>query len=248
MVNVVTSEDVPGIMHPLTETLLKTFPGITTIVNNVTSRKSQVAVGEYEKVYHGPGYITEKIGNRTYRVSSNSFFQTNTMQAERLYDTVASLAGLRPADTVFDLYSGTGTIALHIADTVQEVVGIEVIESAIEDARRNAAMNHVSNCTFVPGDLKFKLTQDTSWLQERPKPTVVIIDPPRSGMHEKVVLEVASLRPQRIVYVSCNPATQARDLKVLCASAPYRIIAVQPVDMFPHTYHIENVVLLALSN
>jgi len=242
MVNLVTSEDRPAVMRDLCSRLLAQYPALTTIINNITRRKSQVAIGDEEKVCHGPGYITERIGRRTYRVSANSFFQTNTLQAERLYDVAAGMAALKPSDVVFDLYSGTGTIALHVADGVREVVGIETVESAIDDARRNAFMNGVENCTFVLGDLKDKLTRDTAWLSGHERPTVIVIDPPRSGMHDKVVAEVAALRPDRIVYVSCNPATQARDIKLLCSSAPYTITAVQPVDMFPHTYHIENVV------
>ena len=245
MVNLVTSDDRPELMHSLCSLLLASYPAITTVINNITERKSQVAIGEIEKVYHGPGFVTEKIGKRTYRVSANSFFQTNTLQAERLYDVAAGLAGLKPDDIVFDLYSGTGTIALHVADDVKEVVGIEAVESAIDDARRNAVLNRVGNCTFVLGDLKEKLTRDTAWLSGHARPTVMLIDPPRSGMHEKVVTEVAALRPERIVYVSCNPATQARDVKLLCSLAPYRITGVQPVDMFPQSYHIENVVGLS---
>jgi 23S rRNA (uracil1939-C5)-methyltransferase len=246
MINLVTSQDSPETMEPLCTLLLSHFPAITTVINNITERKSQVAIGDVEKVYHGPGFITEQIGKRTYRISANSFFQTNTLQAERLYDATTTLARLKPDDVVFDLYSGTGTITLHIADHVKEVVGIEVVESAIADANKNAAMNGVGNCRFVQGDLKDKLTNDTSWLATQEHPSVVIIDPPRSGMHDKVVQEIASLHPGRIVYVSCNPATQARDLKLLCSSAPYRIDAVQPVDMFPHTYHIENIVALSI--
>ena len=220
------------------------FPSITTVVNNITQRKAQVAIGDVEKVHHGPGFITERIGRRTYRISANSFFQTNTRQAERLYDTVASLARLRPDDRVFDLYSGTGTIALHVADAVQEVVGIEAVPSAVEDARRNASANNVENCTFILGDLKEKLFRDTRWLEGRPIPSLVIIDPPRAGMHERVTRSLLELHPERVVYVSCNPATQARDLRLLCGNSTYRIVEVQPVDMFPHTYHIENVVSL----
>jgi len=246
MVNLVTAEDNAGAMQSLCAVLLARFPPITTIVNNITERKSQVAIGDYERIYHGSGVITERIGKRTYRVSANSFFQTNTQQAERLYDVVVRLGKFSPNDAVFDLYSGTGTIALHIADKVKEVVGIDVVDSAIEDARNNASMNQVLNCTFVLGDLKEKLTKDTAWLSNHTKPTVMVIDPPRSGMHEKVVLEIAQLQPERIVYVSCNPATQARDLKLLCSKAPYRINDVQPVDMFPHTYHIETVVALSI--
>lgn len=244
MVNLVTSDDRPELLLALSSLLLAEIPSITTIVNNITQRKSQVAIGDSERVYHGLGYITEKIGKRTYRISANSFFQTNTKQAERLYNTAKRMADLKPDDVVFDLYSGTGTIALHIADAVKEAVGVENVEAAVEDARKNAATNNVGNCTFILGDLKERLTKDTAWLNNHSKPNVMIIDPPRAGMHEKVVQEVLAMKPERIVYVSCNPTTQARDLKLMCNDTGYRIVEVQPVDMFPHTYHIENVVSL----
>lgn len=242
MVNIVTADDRPALMHRMCALLLDACPSVSTFINNITARKSGVAVGEREVVYHGPGTITERIGSSLYRVSANSFFQTNTRQAEVLYETAGSMADLTPTDTVWDLYSGTGSIALFIAGSVREVVGIEAVASAVEDARQNAAENGVTNCTFILGDLKEKLTQDTAWLAGHQRPDAMIVDPPRSGMHEKVVREIAAMRPDRLVYVSCNPATQARDLKLLCGIAPYKITAVQPVDMFPHTYHIENVV------
>ncbi len=244
MVNLVTRDDNPAIMEELTRVLLSVIPEITTVVNNITDRKSQVAIGESEKVYHGSGYITERIGKRSYRISANSFFQTNTLQAEQLYGLVSRFAALRRDDVVFDLYSGTGTIALHIADEAAKVLGIEAVAVAVEDAKKNAGDNGVTNCTFLLGDLKDRLTKETSWLEEFGRPSVIIVDPPRSGMHEKVVREVEGLRPHRIVYVSCNPATQARDLHILCSAGRYRITDIQPVDMFPHTYHIENVVAL----
>jgi 23S rRNA (uracil1939-C5)-methyltransferase len=247
MVNLVTSEDRPDLMQTLCAELLEVCPSITTIVNNITTRKSQVAVGDYERVYYGPGQITEKIGTLSFRISANSFFQTNTEQAERLYETTKRMARLQPDDHVFDLYSGTGTIALFLADSVAEVVGIDVVEAAILDARRNAEMNGVANCRFELGDLKEKLTKDRGWLESHPPPTVVVIDPPRSGMHEKVVQELLSLGPRRMVYVSCNPSTQARDLKILCRDNAYCIEEVQPVDMFPHTEHIECVVAIRKS-
>lgn len=246
MVNLVTSEDRSETMLALKDVLLQGVPSITTIINNITTRKSQVAIGEIEKVYYGPGYITECLGKRTYRISANSFFQTNTKQAERLYDITRRMAELKPSDVVFDLYSGTGTIAFHIADDVAEVVCIESVEAAVEDAKRNAEFNNVRNCTFVLGDLKDRLTCDSAWLANHPRPSVMIIDPPRSGMHEKVVGQVLGLRPGRIVYVSCNPSTQARDLKLMCDGGVYEVVEVQPVDMFPHTYHIENVAGLRL--
>ncbi len=242
MVNVVTRDDRPDVMHRLTERLLAEFPALTTVVNNITQRRSQVAFGESETVYHGAGTIAETIGERKYRISANSFFQTNTVQAERLYDTARSFAHLRPSDVVYDLYSGTGTIALHVAGGVRSVFGIESVEQAVNDARKNAESNGVGNCVFLLGDLKDTLLSSHRQAEPLPRPDVIIADPPRAGMHEKVTREIVSLGPRTIVYVSCNPSTQARDLKIICESGKYSIEAVQPVDMFPHTQHIENVV------
>jgi 23S rRNA (uracil1939-C5)-methyltransferase len=243
MVNLVTREENREMMQALTEELLRLFPTITTLCNNITDRPAQVAVGDREAIYHGPGYIMERLGSRIYRISANSFFQTNTRQAERLYGTARRMAGLMPEDIVYDLYSGTGTIALHIADGVRAVVGIEQVASAVEDARRNAAMNGVKNCTFIQGDLKDVLTRQRDMLRPHGVPDVIILDPPRAGMHPGVVRAVLELMPRRIVYISCNPATQARDTALLVSK--YRIEEVQPVDMFPHTFHIENIVALS---
>jgi 23S rRNA (uracil1939-C5)-methyltransferase len=248
MVNLVTSEDRPALMEELAEALRRGVPRITTFVNNITARKSQVALGETERVVFGPGWITESIGGASYRVSANSFFQTNTLQAERLYDTAAVLADLRPDDVLWDLYSGTGTIALHLAARVREVVGIEAVDAAVADARANAERLGAANCTFVPGDLKERLTRDTGWAAGRPGPTVVVTDPPRAGMHEKVVMELVKLSPGRIVYVSCNPATMARDLRLLCTGGGYAVAEVHPVDMFPHTSHVECVARVLRTN
>lgn len=238
MVNVVTFEDSPDIMSLLTAELTAKFPEITTVINNVTKRKSQVAVGEYEKVYHGEGIIHDKIGSRLFQISANSFFQTNTRQAERLYSIVKEFAGLQQSDVVYDLYCGTGSIALYIADAVQQVIGIELAESSILNARMNAEINMVKNCEFIAGDLKDMLTKDNRWREDFPKPNVIIVDPPRSGMHPKAVEELGAMNVPTIVYVSCNPATLARDLQML-TSFGYAAEKVQPVDMFPHTYHIE---------
>jgi len=243
MVNLVTTTDWPEAMHNMTQLLLKHFPEITTIVNNITSRRAMVAFGEQEKISYGPGYILEKLGGYTFHISANSFFQTNTLQAERLYDTAKRFAQLSPKDVVYDLYSGTGTIAIYLSGAVERVVGIEVVASAILDAERNAALNKVANCYFLQGDLKDRLTKDSGWLNEHPKPTVVVADPPRSGMHAKVVERIIALSPERIVYVSCNPTTQARDAKLFFEGG-YRLDQIQPVDMFPHTDHIESVALL----
>lgn len=245
MVNVVTFEDRPEIMSTLSSELTKRFPEITTVVNNVNLRKSQVAVGDFEKVYYGEGVIHDKIGNKLFQISANSFFQTNTKQAETLYRVAKEFAELQPTDVVYDLYCGTGSIALYIADEVRQVIGIDVVGSAILNARMNAQLNVVENCEFIVGDLKDLLTKETEWKKQFSHPDVIIVDPPRSGMHPKAVEELGAMNVPRLVYVSCNPATLARDLKMLTAYG-YDVEKVQPVDMFPHTYHIECVAKLRL--
>lgn len=242
MVNLVTTHDDEKFMTHITNKLTKEFPGITTIVNNITDRKSMVAQGDSEKIYYGNGYITEKLGKYTFRISANSFFQTNTLQAEKLYSIVKDFADLKKTDVVYDLYCGTGTIAIFLSDAVDQVIGIDIVESASRDAEENAGFNGVSNCFFYCGDLKDKLTRENQWQSKHPPPSVVVLDPPRSGLHPRGLEEIVNLKPERIVYVSCNPATQARDAKVI-ASGGYRLIKVQPVDMFPHTDHVEAVAL-----
>lgn len=246
MVNVVTSSDWPEAMQNMTKLLVQQFPMITTVVNNITARKSMVAFGEQERVYHGSGYITERLGEYTFQISANSFFQTNTPQAEKLYETTKAFASLKPDDVVYDLYCGTGSIAIYIARSVERVIGIEVVESALIDAERNAKLNRIANCYFLQGDLKDRLTRESQWVNEHPKPSVVITDPPRSGMHARVVDQVIKLSPDRVIYVSCNPATQARD-GTLLVNGGYRLDRIQPVDMFPHTDHIEAVALFKRS-
>ncbi|HEY4611609.1 MAG TPA: 23S rRNA (uracil(1939)-C(5))-methyltransferase RlmD [Bacteroidota bacterium] len=243
LVNLVTFQHSPQTMNQYAQVLQSAVPQVTTIVNTINSKKAQIAYGETENVYLGEGVIHERLGKHLFTISASSFFQTNTAQAEKLYGIAKSFAALQPSDVVWDLYSGTGSIALFISDAVQKVVGIESVESAVRDAERNTAANGVRNCRFVLGDLKERLTRDTAWMQTHPAPNVMVIDPPRSGMHQKVIEEILTLAPARIVYVSCNPATQARDVKLLCAEH-YRLEKLQPVDMFPHTYHVENVALL----
>ena len=155
-----------------------------------------------------------------------------------------SFGSLKPTDVAWDLYSGTGSIALFLSGMVRQVIGIESVAASVEDAERNARTNHIENCTFILGDLKDRLTKDRDWIKLHPKSDVMIIDPPRGSMHPKVIEEILDLTPQRIAYVSCNPTTQARDVKAL--SDRYDAVALQPVEMFPHTYHIENVAWLVL--
>ena len=243
MANLVTFENRPDTMKQYAAELKANVEQVTTVVNTINSKKAQIAFGETENVYLGDGWIHEQLGNHNFSISASSFFQTNVAQAEKLYDVVKEFGEFKPTDVVFDLYSGTGSIAIFISGIVKEVVGIESVESAIRDAEKNAQSNGIMNCYFLLGDLKDRLTKDTSWMSSHPKPDVFVIDPPRNGMHPKVVEEILGLALERIVYVSCNPATQARDVKLLSAEK-YQLIKLQPVDMFPHTFHIENVALL----
>jgi 23S rRNA (uracil1939-C5)-methyltransferase len=184
--------------------------------------------------------MTEKMNDLTFKVSPLAFYQTNAKQALKLYEATARLADVKRSQTVYDLYTGTGTIALFVAKNARKVVGIEYVASAIENARENADLNNISNADFFVGDMA-KIFTD-SFIEENGKPDVIIADPPRMGMHPKVAEQILTISPERIVYVSCNPATQARDIALL--TEKYKVTAVQPVDMFPHTHHVENIALL----
>ncbi|HNW59783.1 MAG TPA: 23S rRNA (uracil(1939)-C(5))-methyltransferase RlmD [bacterium] len=243
MVNLVASEYDQALARDLAARMQARFPGITSLLFSTTQSLAGVAFSEAEYLLAGKKTITEMLGPLVFEISSNSFFQTNTLQAERLYDIVVDYARLQPDETVYDLYCGAGTIALYVSHLVKKVVGFESVQAAVEDAQRNAAYNRIGNCSFVWGDLRDLIENTGETIARFGRPDVLIIDPPRGGMHPKTVAAVSRLAPERIVHVSCNPATLARDLKVLCAG-PYRLTKVQPVDMFPHTAHIEVVVLL----
>jgi 23S rRNA (uracil1939-C5)-methyltransferase len=236
MVNIITAKEDPEIVRPLAFQLMDKYPQIISVVNNITSRKAGIAVGEYEIQLSGRSCITDKIGELEFEISANSFFQTNTLAARRLYHTIKEYAGLSGRETVVDLYSGTGAIAICLAHGAKKVIGMEIVESAVADAVKNCGINGVFNCQFIVGDIKDGLARITD------RPEVMIIDPPRAGMHKDVVKGVLEMAPERIVYVSCNPPTMARDMGLMKES--YRVLEVQPVDMFPHTYHIESVARL----
>ncbi len=236
MVNIITSSENRKIVAPLAALLAEKYPGVVSVINNITSSKAAVATGEYETVLAGSPYIKDKLGDFEFEISANSFFQTNTPSAEILYEKVKEFAGLSGMETVVDLYSGTGTIPIFLSSDAGLITGLEIVESAVSDANKNCRTNGISNCTFILGDIRESLSKIGK------KPDVMIIDPPRAGMHKDVVRQVADMAPRRIVYVSCNPATLARDLLVL--KEHYEIEEVQPVDMFPHTWHIESVARL----
>lgn len=229
---------------PLMESIKEQFPNITSL-NYVVNEKYNDTIFDQEIVtFHGTPYIVEQLQEVKYKIGPKSFFQTNPKQAEVLFDIAVSYADLKPSDNVYDLYTGLGSIALYIAAQVKHVTGIEEIPEAIEDAKINMAFNQIDNATFYAGDVKDILNQD--FIQQHGKPDVVITDPPRQGMHENVIQTLLELKAPKIVYISCNPATQARDLALLNDS--YEVIRVQPVDMFPHTHHIESVALLKLKD
>lgn len=243
MVNLVTSEENDELIKDYCNTLLNATQEVTTVVNNINKKKAAVAIGDYEKVAYGSGFIFDEIRNYKFRISANSFFQTNTLQAEKLYQTALDFAELTGNEIVYDLYSGAGTIAIFISEKSKHVFAFESAESAIEDAKVNMKLNNVSNVQFFNADL-YKSFLPIVKPNKIPNPDVIIIDPPRSGMHENTVNDVVKLSPQKIVYVSCNPTTQVRDIKLM-NDAGYKLIKIKPVDMFPHTYHIENVALLS---
>lgn len=214
------------------------FPEITSLLYVVNQKVNDTIADQEVITYRGRDYINEEMEGLQFRIGPKSFYQTNSLQAYELYKVARRMACLKPDDLVYDLYTGTGTIANFVARQVKKVVGIEYVPEAIADAKLNSEVNGIDNTIFFAGDMKDVLTD--GFIEEHGRPDVMIIDPPRAGMHEDVVNVILNARPERIVYVSCNPATQARDLALM--DSLYRVEEVQPVDMFPHTHHVENVV------
>ena len=216
------------------------FPQITSLWYVINEKKND-SIGDQSPVfYKGADAIYETMEGLRFKIGPKSFYQTNSLQAERLYGVAREFAALTGSEVVYDLYTGTGTIAQFVARRARKVVGIEYVPEAIADAKINAAANGIDNCEFFAGDMKDVL--NAAFIARHGRPDVIILDPPRAGIHPDVAKVILDAEPDRMVYVSCNPASQARDLAILCAK--YRITAVQPVDMFPHTMHVENVVAL----
>ena len=218
------------------------FPAVNSLQYVINTKGNDTIYDLETKVYRGNGYIVEQLGKYRFKIGPKSFFQTNSIQAKLLYDITKDFAALKGNEIVYDLYTGVGSIGMYLSDACKSVTGIEQVEAAIEDARENAQLNNIGNCTFYAGDVRMVLNPD--FIAANGRPDVVITDPPRAGMHDDVVKTLLQLQAPVIVYVSCNPATQARDLQLLCEK--YTITRLQPVDMFPHTTHIENVVRLEL--
>ncbi len=229
---------------PMLDAIAVEFPQIKSL-HYVINEKFNDSISDLDCIlYKGEDAIWETMGKLKFKIGPKSFYQTNSEQAYKLYSVAKEFAALTGNEVVYDLYTGTGTIAQFISNKASKVIGIEYVKEAIEDARINAEANGITNCTFFDGDMKDILTAD--FIKEHGKPEVMIIDPPRAGMHPDVVKVIMEAAPERIVYVSCNPASQARDLAMM--SPMYEITAVQPVDMFPHTMHVENVCALKLKD
>jgi 23S rRNA (uracil1939-C5)-methyltransferase len=241
MVLLMVGEDRPEELQLVMDHLAERFPWITSLLYVINTKKNDTLHDQDVHVWRGSAVIEEALEGLRFEISAKSFFQTNSHQALELYKLTRDFAGLTGQELVYDLYTGTGSIAQFVAAQAKQVIGVEYVEAAVEDARKNAARNGISNCQFFAGDMKDLLNDD--FLATHGRPDVVITDPPRAGMHPDVVAMLCRIGAPRIVYVSCNPATQARDLDLM--REHYRLVKYQPVDMFPQTAHVENIALLA---
>jgi 23S rRNA (uracil1939-C5)-methyltransferase len=250
MVILVTSEEADDVIPAYTAMVRESLPEVTTLLQGINRKKAQIAFSEEVRVLFGPGTITERVAGNEFTISPFSFFQTNSLQAERLYSEALDAAAIAPHELVWDLYCGAGTITLAAARRAGSALGVELNPDSIADARVNAKRNGIDNAEFIAGDLKDVITRTLTGIADGgiiasegyPPPDVIITDPPRAGMHEDVVTAILALAPERISYVSCNPTTQARDCALLAER--YTVEYVQPVDMFPQTYHVETVARL----
>ncbi len=242
MVNIVFGHDDEEKRNRLLEFVLKKFPGITTLIYTINQKWNDSLNDLEQLTYYGKGYVIEKMEDFQFKIGPKSFFQTNTKQAEKLYHVTREFAELTGNEIVYDLYCGTGSIGIFLSKKAKKIIGVEAINSAVQDAAKNAVLNNLSHAEFYTGDVIEVCNDD--FFSTHGKPDVIISDPPRAGMHEKLVKKILEIESPLVVYVSCNPATQARDINQL--SEKYAVKKIQPVDMFPHTHHIENVVQLKL--
>jgi 23S rRNA (uracil1939-C5)-methyltransferase len=244
MVNICLNHEDETERKALLDHLLAKVPEISTLLYTINPKWNDTLYGLEPVVYSGKGYVVEKLEKWSFIISPKSFFQTNTKQAEKLYGVVRDFAALTGKEVVYDLYCGTGSIGIFLSDGASKLVGVEVVEEAIVDAEKNAKLNNIEHASFFAGDV-IKICND-AFFEANGRPDVVITDPPRAGMHEKLILKLLEMETPKMVYVSCNTATMARDISLL--SEKYTVEKVQPVDMFPHTHHIECVALLKLKS
>jgi len=244
MVNIVVAENDEEKIKRLMDHVAKNFPSITTLLYTINTKWNDSMYDLEPVVYFGKGYVIEKLEEFQFKIGPKSFFQTNSKQAGKLYKVARDFAELTGNEIVYDLYCGTGSIGIFVSKKAKKIIGVEMIEAAVKDAKQNAALNNINNAEFITGDV-IKICND-DFFAEHGRPDVIITDPPRAGMHEKLVKKILDIASPVVVYVSCNPATQARDLNLL--DEKYEVTKIQPVDMFPHTHHIENVVQLKLKN
>ena len=242
MVNIMFGYEDLSAIGPLMDHLKKTFPAITTLLYTINSKQNDSMFNLEPVAYIGKGYVVEKLEDYRFKIGPKSFFQTNTEQGERLYQITRAFAGLTGTETVYDLYCGTGSIGIFLSGQAKKIIGVELVAEAVEDARENASLNGIGHAHFFTGDATTLC--DDAFFAANGRPDVIVTDPPRAGMTDKLIRKLLDMEAPKIVYVSCNPATQARDLALL--DEKYRVTALQPVDMFPHTHHIENVAQLFL--
>lgn len=242
MLVLVTRTEACANKQQLSDEIVKKFPQIKSVVQNINPRKTNVILGEQMIVLHGEKYIYDFIGDVQFAISAQSFYQVNPTQTKVLYDQALNCASLTGNEVVFDAYCGVGTISLFLAKQAKKVYGVEIVEAAVRDARRNAKLNQMNNLVFEVGKAEVVIP---AWVESGIQPDVIVVDPPRKGCDEALLQTMLDVEPQRIVYVSCNPGTLARDLKFLTAGGKYEVIEVQPVDMFPQTGHVETVVLMS---
>jgi 23S rRNA (uracil1939-C5)-methyltransferase len=252
MLNIIFGHEDEKKRKLLLDHILAHFPELSTLLYTINTKQNDSLYGLLPQVYHGKGYVIEKLsaepgetagsdaGDFHFKIGPKSFFQTNSKQAERLYRVTRDFAGLSGHETVYDLYCGTGSIGIFVSKGAKKIIGVETVDEAIADARENAALNNIDHTLFFAGDVTDVCNND--FFQQHGRPDVIITDPPRAGMNEKLISKLLEMESGKIVYVSCNPATQARDLNLL--NEKYSVTKIQPVDMFPHTHHIENVVQL----
>jgi 23S rRNA (uracil1939-C5)-methyltransferase len=242
MVNLCIAYEDKKALQQLFDHLLEQVPAVSTLLYTINPKKNDSIYDLQPQVYYGKGYAMERLENFRFKIGPKSFFQTNTRQGEKLYTVARDFAELTGMETVYDLYCGTGSIGIFVSGQAKKIIGVDVIAEAIEDAKENAAVNNIQHAAFFAGDV-IDVCND-AFFNQHGKPDVIITDPPRVGMHEKLVRKILMMAAPTVVYVSCNPATQARDLQLL--DEKYTVTKIQPVDMFPHTHHIENVVQLKL--